>query len=140
MPFPENKRMMNAVPAPKKRVLAMDDDAAVRSLFTVALTHFGYDVMVASQGSEAVDIFVRERENGRPFDAVILDLTVRGGMGGCETLDKLKEIDPKVKAVVSSGLDANPVEYVGKGFRAALAKPYRVDDLRKTLNEVIAAS
>jgi len=130
---------MSSISSSKRRILAMDDDASIRSLFTVALTHFGYDVVVAGHGEEALQLFTQGKQKGESFDAVILDLTVNGGMGGEETLEKLLQIDPQVKAVISSGLDANPSDHVKAGVRAVISKPYRVDDLRKTLSEVIAA-
>ena len=68
----------------------------------------GYEVALASDGDEAVSLFRKAKKAGEPFDAVILDLTIPGGMGGRETIKKLKKIDPKVKAVVASGYSNNP--------------------------------
>ncbi len=77
--------------------------------------------------------------SGKPFDIVILDLTIRGGMGGRDTIQRLRAIDPGVSAIVSSGYsdDAIVAEYEKYGFKARLTKPYRLDDLRAILNNIL---
>jgi len=87
----------------------------------------GHEVEVTENGEKAVELYQAAKKLGRPFDGVILDLTVRGGMGGVQTIKALQEIDPLVKAVVSSGYADDPVmvDYERYGFRGALAKPMR---------------
>ena len=85
-------------------------------------------------------LYRKVRESGQPFDAVILDLTVPGGMGGAETVKKLLEIDPEAKVIVSSGYATDPImsEYKKYGFSAVVAKPYNVGQMEKTLHDVLA--
>jgi len=120
----------------KGRILVMDDDEIIRAVAGELLTVLGHDVAFAQTGEAALETYRAAREAGRPYDVVILDLTIRGGMGGLETLRKLSEIDPDVKAVVSSGYsdDAALSIYREQGFRAFLKKPYNLIDLERTLN------
>ncbi|MFZ0051609.1 MAG: response regulator, partial [Desulfobaccales bacterium] len=89
-------------------------------------------------GSQAIEKFVRARANGRPFAAVILDLTIPGGMGGKETIEKLLMIDPQIKAIVSSGYSDDQVmaDFQEYGFSEVIAKPYRLGELSKILQRV----
>ncbi len=120
------------------RVLVMDDESMVRDLAAEILTSSGYTVECARDGREAVEIFRSAALAGSPFDAVIMDLTVAGGMGGREALPHLREIDPQVKAIVSSGYSNDPImaNYHEHGFRAVLVKPYTVASLLASLHEV----
>lgn len=126
--------------AGKGRVLVMDDEEIIRNVAGDILTSLGYDVDYAVDGNEAVDSYRKAQEAGAPFDAVIMDLTIPGGMGGKETLEKLKELDPGVKAIVSSGYSSDPImaDHEKYGFRGVIAKPYRVAELGKKMHEVIA--
>jgi CheY-like chemotaxis protein len=125
--------------AGKGKVLVMDDEEMVRALAQEMLVHIGYDAEVARDGSEAITLYKRAREAGEPFDAVILDLTVPGGMGGKEAMERLKEIDPEIKAIVSSGYSTDPVmsNYRDYGLRGVVAKPYDIEELSKTVNDVV---
>jgi CheY-like chemotaxis protein len=118
----------------------MDDEDAVRLVVRELLRSLGHEAEVAEHGAAAVDRFREAREAGRPFDLVILDLTVRGGMGGLETVRRLREIDPGVKAVVSSGYSDDPVtsNYREHGFRSYLQKPYTAEGLSTVLDELLA--
>ena len=122
------------------RVLVMDDEEIVRNLLRSDLTEIGYEVKLAQDGAEAIEHYVKAKEAGRPFDVVIMDLTVPGGMGGKEAIKKLLEIDPDAKVIVSSGYATDPVlaKYKEYGFSGAVAKPYRVSDLEKTLHDIWA--
>jgi CheY-like chemotaxis protein len=117
----------------------MDDDEKIREVLCRMLGHLGYEVDFAGDGAQAVEKFVKASEAGRPFAAVILDLTIPGGMGGKETIDKLLKIDPQVKAIVSSGYSDAPImaEFGKYGFSGVIAKPYRITELGKVLNVVI---
>ncbi len=121
------------------RVLVMDDEEVVLTLAREFLTALGHEVETARDGEEAVRIFKAAQDQGKNFDLVILDLTIRGGLGGVETIKKLIALDADVKAIVSSGYsdDAAIANYKQQGFRAVLKKPYRINELRDTLNEVL---
>ena len=103
------------------------------------LSRIGYDVDYAKDGSEALKKYKSARKDGKPFDSVIMDLTIPGGMGGAEALRKLKIIDPDVKAIVSSGYSSDPVmaKYEKYGFKAVLPKPYELKKLSSVLGHVI---
>ncbi len=122
--------------AKRGRVLLMDDEDFVRNVAKEMISAFGHQVEEAGDGKKAIELFIQAREAGNPFDLVILDLTVKGGMGGQETIAKLREIDPNIKAVVSSGYADSPVmaDYPAYGFSAVLNKPYRIDSLKNCLN------
>ncbi|HEY5998813.1 MAG TPA: PAS domain S-box protein [bacterium] len=124
------------------RILVMDDERLVREVASSMLESLGHAVATAANGEDAVDLYRAARAEGRPFDAVILDLTVKNGAGGEETLRRLRELDPDVRAVVSSGYaDATVLgDYRAHGFRARLGKPYRLDALRECLAAVLQAS
>jgi len=115
----------------KGRVLLMDDEDIILTVGSEMLTELGYDVAIAMDGAEAIEVFAKAREAGNPFDTVILDLTIPGGMGGKETIGFIREIDPSVWAIVSSGYSNDPVmaEFMGYGFNAVVSKPYKVSEL-----------
>ena len=121
------------------RILVMDDEEMVREVLGRMLEHLGYEVDVASDGSEAIEKFVQAKEAGQPFAMVILDLTIPGGMGGKETIQKLLEIDPRIKALVSSGYSEDQVmgDYAQYGFCEVITKPYRVVELSKILQKIM---
>lgn len=123
------------------RILIMDDEQVVRETMRRQLVIFGYEVVSAANGQEAVGVYRQAREAGQPFDAVILDLMVNGGWGGEETLAQLLKLDPGVKALVCSGSLSKPVgEYRREGFRGVLGKPYAMRDLRAVVEAVLPAA
>ena len=128
-----------ALPAGTGRILVMDDEEIIRTVTQDILAQLGYEVSVVRDGAEAVDLYETAVRVGRPFDVVILDLTIPGGVGGKETIAKLREIDPDVRAVVSSGYSNDPImaDFKAYGFSGVAAKPYRVEDLRQILDEVM---
>ena len=121
------------------RILVMDDDENIRSVAAEMLEAMGFSGTVARDGAEAIVLYREARHCGRPFAAVILDLTVPGGMGGKETIKRLREIDPDVTAIVSSGYSNDPVlsNCSGYGFRQAVGKPYRLQELSDALHTVL---
>jgi len=123
----------------KGRVLVMDDEEAIGKLVNRILTHVGYKVEFARDGAEAIESYKKAKESGQPFDAVIMDLTIPGGMGGKEAIKELLEIDPKVRAIVSSGYFNDPImtDFKRYGFSGAIAKPYRIAELGRVVDEVI---
>jgi CheY-like chemotaxis protein len=124
------------------RVLIVDDDKAICTLAHFTLTGLGYQVMQAETALQGVNLYREKFEAGERFDAVILDLTLPGGMGGKEALKKLIEIDPTVNAIVSSGYatDATMTRYQDFGFRGVIAKPYEIAELGKIVHDVISSS
>jgi PAS domain S-box-containing protein len=137
---PELKDSWWSSPPGPARILIMDDDRKIRSIVERFLKSIGYEAVSASNGSEAIQRYRAEREAGAPFDAVIMDLTVQGGMGGREAMQQLLAIDPSVRAIVSSGYCNDPVmaNYREYGFQAVLAKPYQLNDLQQVINRVVA--
>lgn len=123
----------------KGRVLVMDDEDIVRDAAGSVLKCIGYEAEAAKDGAEAIEIYRKGMESGRPFDAVIMDLTIPGGMGGKEAIKRLLEIDPDAKAIVSSGYSEDPVmaEFRKYGFCGVIAKPYETEQLSRALSDVI---
>ncbi len=122
------------------KVLIMDDEEAIRQLGQELLSMLGYEVELAQDGAEAIGMCLKARECGRPFDVVIMDLTVPGGMGGCEAIQMLRRIDPTIKAIVSSGYSDDPVmaQYKEVGFNGIVTKPYTYKELTSELHRVIS--
>ncbi|HEX9023061.1 MAG TPA: ATP-binding protein [Geobacteraceae bacterium] len=123
------------------RILIMDDEESVRCTAGEVLMHAGYQVTYADDGAQAIDSFTRARETGESFDAVILDLTIPGGMGGKEAVQRLLEIEPRTKAIVSSGYAHGPImaDFREHGFMGMIAKPYQADELCRVVKEVMNA-
>ncbi|MDQ7781333.1 MAG: ATP-binding protein [Desulfomonilaceae bacterium] len=121
-------------------ILVMDDDDLIRDLAGELLSMLGYETAFAGDGKEAVRIYREGLESQRPFDAVIMDLTIPGGMGGRETIAELRRIDPNVKAVVSSGYSNDPImaEYESHGFVGVLPKPYDVREVSRLLRRILS--
>ena len=121
------------------RILVMDDDATIRDLLREMLTRMGYAVESVRNGAEALVVYHRLRAGGEAVSAVILDITIPGGMGGQETLKRLRAIDPQVKALVSSGYANDPViaHYAQYGFDGVVTKPYTIQQLQKALRRVL---
>jgi PAS domain S-box-containing protein len=124
------------------RVLVMDDEEAVRKVVALTLWGMGHEVEVAENGQMAVEFYKRAQRLRRPFDVVILDLTVRAGMGGQEAIQALLEIDPAVKAIAMSGYVHDPVILEPKphGFEGTLAKPFAVGKLEEMLCRIMSGS
>jgi len=121
------------------RILVMDDEEVVRNVTSQILASLGYEVVIAKDGEEAVDIHRESLGSGKTFAAVILDLTVPGGMGGKEAIRRMKEIDPTVKAIICSGYssDSTMANHEENGFMGVIPKPYRVEELSRVLSSVI---
>jgi len=124
------------------RILVMDDEEHVRDVAFDMLDNIGYEATTAVDGAEAVEMYRQAMESGNPFDAVIVDLTVPGGMGGEEAIQKLIEIDPEAKAIVSSGYSINPIlaNFAEYGFKGVIAKPYKTRELSEVLHKVITGA
>jgi len=127
------------LPSVKGRILYMDDDDMVRNLTQEMLHYIGYEVQVARDGAEAIQRYQEARARRLPFDLVILDLTVRTGMGAKETIKALRKTDASVRAVVASGYADDPVvaAYAEHGFVGAVTKPYQLEKLGEVLRALI---
>ena len=119
----------------------MDDDELIRELAGHMISALGYDVDTVADGAAAVDACERKAAEGRGYDAVVLDLTVRGGLGGCDVVGTLTERHPGLRAIVSSGYSTDPVlaEFEKFGFCAAIPKPYDLRAVAETLARVLSS-
>jgi PAS domain S-box-containing protein len=133
-----SERREETVISGRGRILLMDDEEMVRKVASEMLRVLGYEVEAVSDGAEAVDMYSEAIRSGNPFDVVIMDLTIPGGMGGKEAIKKLLEIDPGVKAVVSSGYSEDPVmsDYRKYGFSEVIRKPYKLKEIGKILGNL----
>jgi signal transduction histidine kinase/CheY-like chemotaxis protein len=122
------------------RILVMDDDDTVRAVAGKILAHLGYQSEFARDGEEALAAYTRAEATGEPFAAVIMDLTIPGGMGGKEAMQKLQQLAPEARAIVSSGYADDPImtHYKKYGFRGVIRKPYRVAAFSKELHRVLS--
>ena len=123
----------------KGKILVMDDNAVIQALLAEVLWKCGYTCDVASDGVEAIALFRQAQESGHKFVAVILDLTIPGGMGGKEIIKKMRELDPNVKAIVSSGYANDPVmeDFRGFGFDGIVTKPFDLEQLSEVLHQIL---
>jgi two-component system, cell cycle sensor histidine kinase and response regulator CckA len=126
----------------KGRILVMDDEEGMRKMTGDILERLGYEVALVEHGEKAVESYREAVHQGRPFKTILLDLTIRGGMGGKETLKRLLEIDPEIKAIVSSGYSQDPVmqKYEEYGFKGALTKPFFINELGEVISRVMETS
>lgn len=124
----------------KGKILIMDDDKIIRDVTTRLLNKIGYKAESVEEGHAALRSYKRAMASNNPFDAVFIDLNISVGMNGEETIQKLKRLDPEVKAVVFSSDICNPLmlNYRAFGFYDALAKPFSVEELESVLESVKA--
>ena len=122
------------------RVLLMDDEEMVLEVGRRILRRLGFTVDCAKNGREAIELYMAAKGSGAPFDFVIMDLTVPGGMGGKEAISILREYDPGVRAIVSSGYSIDPVmaNFGEFGFAGMVAKPYTFEDLQEAIRSIQA--
>ncbi len=121
------------------RVLFMDDEEPIRTIAESLFKRLGFEVTTVCDGHEAVRVYGEGQKSGKPFDLVIMDLTVPGGMGGKAAMTELLKLNPNVKGIVSSGYSSDPVmaNYRAHGFSGMVAKPYKLTDLAKTIRSVL---
>jgi PAS domain S-box-containing protein len=124
------------------KILIMDDEEDIRVLLSELLHSAGFKVVTARDGEEAIHLYREVMDGEDRFDCIIMDLTIPGGMGGREAISRLRQIDPGVRAIVSSGYANDPamIDHKSYGFLGRIAKPYRLDVLIETLNEVVCGS
>ena len=121
------------------KILVMDDEQIVREILGKILQYLGYEPFFAKNGNEAISLYTQSLKSGECFDAVIMDLTIPGGMGGDEVIKKLLKIHPEVQAIVSSGYSNDPImsNYTKYGFKGIAKKPVNIKELSVTLNNII---
>lgn len=121
------------------KILIMDDQELILESSSELLTILGYEAETAKNGEDAVELFKHAYYDEEPFDLVILDLTVPGGMGGVKTLAVMKEISADFKAIVSSGYSNDPImsDYKNYGFNGVLIKPFKLEVLQDTLDKFL---
>jgi CheY-like chemotaxis protein len=122
------------------RILVMDDEPFVREVVGAMLERAGYDPSFAEHGEEAIARYSEAKAEGRPFSAVIMDLTIPGGMGGVEASRRLREIDAAVRIVVASGYSNDPVmaRFRDYGFVGVVRKPFRIAELTRVIGEAVS--
>lgn len=125
---------------PRGKILVMDDEEIIREVVGALLKHLGYTVGYARDGLETIQAYQQAKVAGAPFDTILMDLTIVDGMGGRETMERLLQLDPEVKAIVSSGYSTDPImsRFRDYGFVAALDKPYKLNELNAILEEVLS--
>ncbi len=147
--MPASVNSLQATTLPKEtpirgsgKILVMDDEEVIREVAAQILGHLGYSVVVCCDGVETIEAYLKAKESGEPFIAVIMDLTVPGGMGGKETMKRLREIDSGVVGIVSSGYCNDPIlaHYSEYGFSGVVAKPYNMEELGKALHNISTQS
>ncbi len=126
-------------PSGARRVLILEDEPLIRQLMVQNLQIAGCEVAQTTDGSETVTRYRESVSKGQPFDLVIMDLSIPGGMGGAAAMEKLRAIDPGIRAIVSSGYSDDPVmsRYLDYGFRAVLPKPYDPREFRELVEEML---
>jgi two-component system, cell cycle sensor histidine kinase and response regulator CckA len=121
------------------KVLIMDDESIIRKVAGDILNELGYEAAFASDGKDAIEVYLRAEKEKKPFDVVIMDLTIPGGMGGKEAVKKLQSISHHAKVIVSSGYSMDPImaEYEKHGFCGVVCKPYNAREISEVLSKVL---
>jgi two-component system, cell cycle sensor histidine kinase and response regulator CckA len=119
------------------KILVLEDDESIVSLMTAIFEHAEYESVFTNNGHETIDKYIKSLREKNPFDILILDLTVPGGLGGRDTMTELNKINPRIKVIVSSGYSNDDVlaNYKDYGFSNIIVKPYCVDDLLRVITE-----
>ena len=121
------------------KILVMDDEKMVRNIADRMLKKIGYEVVLAKDGAETIKLYKQAVQSRRPFEAVIMDLTIPGAIGGKEAIKTLLKINPEVKAIVSSGYANDPIlaHFKDYGFQGVIPKPYSIEEMSNILYKVI---
>ena len=135
----EFKDISNEINEKAIEILILEDDSLIRQLLVANLEKEGYTVSQTEEGGEAVDVYIEKFESGKSFDLVIMDLSIPNGMGGADAIKKIREVDPNVVAIVSSGYSDDPVMSDPKsyGFDAVLPKPYKPHELNLLVKKTL---
>jgi CheY-like chemotaxis protein len=126
----------------KGKILVMDDEKNIRDISKEMINTLGYDVQCAADGYETIELYQKAKQSNQPFDIVLMDLTIPGGLGGKETMKKLKIVDPDVKVIISSGYSNDPIiaDFSKFGFMGVVTKPYGIQELSRALHNVITGT
>lgn len=137
--FCSEQEVTMGIQAGHGRILIMDDEPLIRDVASAILKALGYEVGVAADGKEAIEIYVKAQKDGQPFNLVIMDLTIPGGMGGKEAVGKLLEIAPDAKVIVSSGYSMDPImaDYKKYGFSGVVVKPYNANEMSEMITKIM---
>ncbi len=122
------------------KVLVMDDEEMVRDIALEMLSYLGFQVVLASDGAEAIEVYQKNlAAGGEPFDIVIMDLTIPGGMGGSKAIKKILTLNPQAKVIVSSGYSNDPVmaNYMDHGFSGVITKPFKINELSEVIHKIL---
>ncbi len=142
-PFPKEnlleKESHETTETASGHVLVMDDEELVRNVAMGMLKSLGYRVTIAADGKEALQKYREAIEKGDPFDVVIMDLTIPGGLSGKESIKKILDIDPEAVVIVSSGYSTDPImaQYTRYGFKGRILKPFTLEDIKEELTRVL---
>ncbi len=138
-PYSKESEAMRKIISGTGRILIMDDDELIRKALGRLLDDLGFETAYAPDGAAALELFKQAHSTGKPFRAAILDFSIPGGMGGVETLARIREIDPEAKAIITSGYANAPImaHYEDYGFQGRLAKPFTAVELSEVLKEVL---
>lgn len=134
----ETEEHETTVPGERLRILLMDDEELICRAVAELLTNFGHEIVTTHNGEETIKAYQEAKLENNPFDVVILDLTIPGGIGGKEVITRLRSFDPQIKAIVCSGYASDPImaDYQKHGFSGVVSKPYRIDELLAVLRQV----
>ena len=123
----------------KGRILVMDYEEIIRDVLSSMLEFLGYEVEFSLDGQDALDKYREAMQRDKRFDAIIMDLTIPGGKGGKEAIHDLREIDPGVRAIVSSGYSNDPVmsNFTEYGFTGVVKKPFKIEELDEVLDQTL---
>ncbi len=136
----DGRHQETGVSAQKGKIMVMDDEELVRNVTQAMLQEMGHEVVCAERGEEAIRLYQEAMESGTPFDLIIMDLTIAGGMGGKEAVKEILTLNPDAHVIVSSGYSNDPVmaEFRRYGFCGAIVKPFDIEALRNTLGQIPA--
>jgi len=131
----------DTAPAPAAHILVMDDDRTIRDVLEGLLKMLGHTVSQAIDGEEAIGRYRDAHQRGDAFGAVIVDLTVPGGMGGQQAAQEILKMDPQARIIVSSGYPTDPVmaDHEHYGFKSSIVKPFRFEELRTAIRQALEA-
>ncbi len=124
------------------KILVMDDDEMIRDMLNSMLASIGYEVVCVKDGNDAIEQYNAALNDGKPFDVVLMDLTIPGGLGGKDAIKILLDTRPEAKAIVYSGYSNDPVmaNFKEYGFKDVISKPFKIDEMNDSLQKVIKSS
>ena len=134
------KKSVEPHTAGQSKIIIMDDEKMVREIVQEMLSNVGYEVVAAKDGNETLQLYQKAKNDGKPFDLIIMDLTIPGGMGGKDAVKEIHKIDPETKVIVSSGYSNDPVmaNFSEYGFCAAMVKPFQMRELMEFVDKTIS--